>query len=67
LAYIHKAAGIIAHIYHEMKLHIDYCNGFGISKEQMINAEESKGAHLQAQISIMLTVEACTAYTRYGS
>ncbi|KAH8879839.1 hypothetical protein GQ53DRAFT_755594 [Thozetella sp. PMI_491] len=43
-------AHIVAHIARETNLHVDYCKGFGISKEQMEVAEEK---------------EACTAYTRY--
>lgn len=33
-----------------MGLHIKYCEGFGVSKEEMVNVEENM---------------ACTAYTRY--
>lgn len=44
------AAKIVAHIHYEMGLHIEYCEGFGISKEQIEASEES---------------QACTAYTRY--
>ncbi|KAI9740716.1 MAG: hypothetical protein M1818_004681 [Claussenomyces sp. TS43310] len=40
---------VVAHIYHEMALHIEYCKGFGVSQEEMELTEES---------------EACTAYTR---
>jgi hypothetical protein len=35
----------VAHIEHEMALHIDYCRGFGVSKEEMETAEESEGVH----------------------
>jgi hypothetical protein len=28
-----------------MALHIDYCNSFGVSKEEMEAAEESEGMH----------------------
>lgn len=44
------SAQIVAHIHTEVALHIDYCKGFGVTKEQMENSEEST---------------ACTAYTRY--
>jgi hypothetical protein len=38
-----KAAKIVAHIHHEMGLHIEYCNGFGITKEEMEASEEHQG------------------------
>ncbi|KAH8594724.1 thiamine biosynthesis protein-like protein (Thi-4) [Bisporella sp. PMI_857] len=44
------AAKIVAHINHEMGLHIEYCEGFGVTKEDILGTEES---------------QACTAYTRY--
>lgn len=44
------AASIVTHINTEMGLHIKYCEGFGVSKEEMVNVEENM---------------ACTAYTRY--
>ncbi|KAI1636675.1 hypothetical protein F4809DRAFT_650338 [Biscogniauxia mediterranea] len=46
------AAGgkIVSHIHTEMKLHLDYCKSFGISKEEIEATEEH---------------QACTAYTRY--
>ncbi|KAK0623644.1 Phosphomethylpyrimidine kinase-domain-containing protein [Immersiella caudata] len=44
------SAEIVSHIFREMQLHIRYCQGFGISKEQIEQTEEK---------------EACTAYTRY--
>lgn len=47
---IDRSAAIVRHIFREMKLHIDYCQGFGLSKEDIINQEEKM---------------ACTAYTRY--
>ncbi|CAG8955247.1 hypothetical protein HYFRA_00011229 [Hymenoscyphus fraxineus] len=47
---IGAAAKIVTHIHHEMALHVGYCEGFGISKEEMEATEES---------------QACTAYTRY--
>jgi hypothetical protein len=33
------------HIQNEMALHVDYCNDFGISKEEMEATEESQGKH----------------------
>ncbi|KAK3334031.1 Phosphomethylpyrimidine kinase-domain-containing protein [Cercophora scortea] len=47
---IGASAEIVTHIFKEMSLHVEYCRGFGISREQMEAAEEK---------------EACTAYTRY--
>ncbi|KAK3956907.1 Phosphomethylpyrimidine kinase-domain-containing protein [Pseudoneurospora amorphoporcata] len=44
------SAAIVANCFREMNLHVQYCAGFGISKEQMEKTEE----HM-----------ACTAYTRY--
>ncbi|KAI5858837.1 thiamine biosynthesis protein Thi-4 [Tricharina praecox] len=44
------AAKIVQHIYEESRLHINYCEGFGISKEDIEATEEDI---------------ACTAYTRY--
>jgi thiaminase len=44
------AAKIVQHIYQESRLHINYCEGFGISKEDIEASEEDI---------------ACTAYTRY--
>lgn len=38
-----KAAKIVAHIHHEMGLHIDYCKDFGVTKEDMEKTEESQG------------------------
>jgi len=38
-----QGAKIISHIYHEMALHIDYCKGFGASKEEIETSEESQG------------------------
>ncbi|KAK1835127.1 thiamine biosynthesis protein [Podospora conica] len=46
---ITASATIVAHIAREMKLHIDYCKGFGISVEEIESTEENM---------------ACTAYTR---
>ncbi|KAL2182014.1 Phosphomethylpyrimidine kinase-domain-containing protein [Thermothelomyces heterothallicus CBS 202.75] len=47
---IAASAAIVTHIFKEMELHIGYCRGFGISKEEMENTEEHP---------------ACTAYSRY--
>ncbi|TVY34379.1 putative hydroxymethylpyrimidine/phosphomethylpyrimidine kinase [Lachnellula subtilissima] len=47
---IAAAAKIVSHIHHEMSLHIEYCEGFGVTKKDIEATEES---------------QACTAYTRY--
>ncbi|OTA93336.1 hypothetical protein M434DRAFT_395749 [Hypoxylon sp. CO27-5] len=47
---IAAGARIVLHIHTEMKLHIDYCKEFSISKEEIEATEE---------------LQACTAYTRY--
>ncbi|KAL7626694.1 trifunctional hydroxymethylpyrimidine kinase/phosphomethylpyrimidine kinase/thiaminase [Parahypoxylon ruwenzoriense] len=47
---IAAAAKIVIQIHTEMKLHLDYCKEFGISKEEIEATEEH---------------QACTAYTRY--
>ncbi|KAH6627592.1 Phosphomethylpyrimidine kinase-domain-containing protein [Chaetomium tenue] len=47
---IAASAAIVTHIFKEMELHIGYCQGFGISREEMEKTEEKA---------------ACTAYTRY--
>ncbi|KAI2630528.1 Phosphomethylpyrimidine kinase-domain-containing protein [Xylaria nigripes] len=47
---IAASAKIVMHIYSEMKLHVNYCNKFGIEKEEIEATEEH---------------QACTAYTRY--
>ena len=38
-----QSAAIVAHIAREMKLHIDYCKGFGISVEEIEGTEEKMG------------------------
>ncbi|KAF2086708.1 hypothetical protein K490DRAFT_43873 [Saccharata proteae CBS 121410] len=47
---INKSARIVAHIQEELNLHIKYCEGFGLSIEDIEGQEEH---------------QACTAYTRY--
>ncbi|KAE8447396.1 hypothetical protein EG329_010810 [Mollisiaceae sp. DMI_Dod_QoI] len=39
---ISASAKIVAHIHQEMALHIDYCKGFGITKEEIVSTEESQ-------------------------
>ncbi|KAK0646694.1 Phosphomethylpyrimidine kinase-domain-containing protein [Cercophora newfieldiana] len=48
------SAEIVSHIFREMQLHVGYCEGFGISKEEMEQTEEKEGR-----------LTSCTAYTRY--
>ncbi|EAQ88927.1 hypothetical protein CHGG_05546 [Chaetomium globosum CBS 148.51] len=48
--YLYLSAAIVTHIFKEMELHVGYCQGFGISREEMEKTEEKA---------------ACTAYTRY--
>ncbi|UNI17253.1 trifunctional hydroxymethylpyrimidine kinase/phosphomethylpyrimidine kinase/thiaminase, variant 2 [Purpureocillium takamizusanense] len=47
---ITRSSGSVGHIMHELKLHISYCESFGISVAEMRSTEEK---------------QACTAYTRY--
>ncbi|KAK7736849.1 trifunctional hydroxymethylpyrimidine kinase/phosphomethylpyrimidine kinase/thiaminase [Diaporthe eres] len=47
---IAAAAAIVGHIDRETALHLTYCEGFGVSREEMEATEEK---------------QACTAYTRY--
>ncbi|KAI1502328.1 Phosphomethylpyrimidine kinase-domain-containing protein [Biscogniauxia marginata] len=47
---IEAGARIVSHVHTEMKLHLEYCRSFGISKEEIEATEEH---------------QACTAYTRY--
>ncbi|KAM0451753.1 hypothetical protein ACHAO4_005710 [Trichoderma viride] len=48
--YLYLSNEIVSHILHEMKLHINYCNSFGISEPEIRATQE---------------LQACTAYTRY--
>ncbi|PON23681.1 hypothetical protein TGAM01_v207327 [Trichoderma gamsii] len=47
---ISRSNEIVSHILHEMKLHINYCNSFGIAEPEIQATQE---------------LQACTAYTRY--
>lgn len=47
---LQQASGIVLHIERETQLHLTYCNGFGLSRQDMEETEEKM---------------ACTAYTRY--
>ncbi|KAK7737846.1 trifunctional hydroxymethylpyrimidine kinase/phosphomethylpyrimidine kinase/thiaminase [Cytospora paraplurivora] len=48
--YLYLAAAIVQHIDRETSLHLTYCEGFGISREEIEKTQE---------------LQACTAYTRY--
>lgn len=49
-----------------MRLHIGYCKGFGVSKEEIEATEESQGTNIVSILCYKLKVLlACTAYTRY--
>lgn len=56
-----------------MKLHLDYCEGFGISKQEIEAIEEHQGMSCLAQVPkthwswfrLSNIALACTAYTRY--
>jgi len=41
-----KAAEIVLHIKRETALHIEYCEGFGMTKAQIEASEESQGTHV---------------------
>ncbi|KAL2112122.1 hypothetical protein VUR80DRAFT_8490 [Thermomyces stellatus] len=47
---ITRSNEIVTHIFHEMKLHLEYCKSFGISVEEIERTPEK---------------QACTAYTRF--
>lgn len=47
-----QAASIVGHIDRETALHLTYCEGFGVSRDEMEATEEK---------------QACTAYTRYAA
>jgi tRNA C32,U32 (ribose-2'-O)-methylase TrmJ len=47
-----------------MSLHIEYCEGFGMTKEEIEAAEESQGMTVIPAYASTNVLEACTAYTR---
>lgn len=61
----------MSHIHTEMKLHLDYCEEFGISKEEIEATEELQGVKYLVVLLVFIAsklltgVLACTAYTRY--
>lgn len=38
-----QGARIVTHIHQEMALHINYCQGFGVTKEEIMVMEEHQG------------------------
>jgi len=38
-----QSASVVTHVFREMELHIGYCEGFGISREEMESTEEKEG------------------------
>jgi thiaminase len=50
MANSYKAAKIVAHIHHEMGLHIDYCKDFGVTKEEIEMTEESQGMSVSLEM-----------------
>lgn len=60
---------MVSHISTEMKLHLDYCEGFGISKQEIEATEELQGMDRSLSSALSISVSdvalACTAYTRY--
>ena len=34
---------LVSHVTHEMNMHIQYCEGFGISKQEILATEENEG------------------------
>ena len=45
----------MAHIHYEMGLHLEYCKGFGVTKEDVERTEESQGRYMHYQIENRLT------------
>lgn len=41
----------MAHIHHEMGLHIEYCKKFGVSKEEIEATEESQGMKFKRDVN----------------
>ena len=69
---IQRASEIVGHIMTETKLHIDYCQSFGLSLDDVTKTEEHQGTDSSPglrSISCMFYLTdcpaACTAYTRY--
>jgi hypothetical protein len=50
-----QAAKIVAHIHHEMGLHVEYCKGFGVTKEEIEASEESQGTLIATRTRASLT------------
>jgi hypothetical protein len=49
-----------------MRLHIDYCKDFGVTKEEIEKTEESQGMFERLELyALLIILVACTAYTRF--
>lgn len=57
-----KSAAIVANCFREMNLHVQYCAGFGISKEQMEKTEEHQGKMIRLVSGIHVSI-----FSRAGS
>lgn len=42
---ITASASIVTHIQHEMQMHTEFCEGFGIKKDELERFEESQGKY----------------------
>ncbi|KAK5014608.1 trifunctional hydroxymethylpyrimidine kinase/phosphomethylpyrimidine kinase/thiaminase [Cryomyces antarcticus] len=61
-----KSASIVTHINEEVKLHLKYCEEFGVSKEEIESTQESQGTFFTgSDYRMLIEIQACTAYTRY--
>lgn len=58
-----QSAAIVANCFREMNLHVQYCAGFGISKEQMEKTEELQGnnTHFLSAFHVSLSLIAESA------
>ncbi|KAK0637234.1 Phosphomethylpyrimidine kinase-domain-containing protein [Bombardia bombarda] len=63
---IAASAEIVTHIFREMDLHVQYCKGFGISKDQMEDTEEKEGKQTSRQDWIALQVAMAPCLLGYG-
>ncbi|KAJ4292122.1 trifunctional hydroxymethylpyrimidine kinase/phosphomethylpyrimidine kinase/thiaminase [Collariella sp. IMI 366227] len=68
---ISASATIVTHVFKEMELHIKYCEGFGISREEMENTEEKEGKYVldigQSQDWLGLQVSMAPCLLGYGA
>ena len=59
-----KAARIVAHIHHEMRLHIEYCSRFDVTIEEMESMEESQGKRFSF-LKMMIELISLSLYCLY--